>query len=68
MLSDNAEDTLVGKLVKHFKEVTGKTISIKQMVTELEVQGYIIKYNIIKNLYAKVLEPIKKSNKSVRDY
>ena len=68
VLSDNAEDTSVGKLVKHFKEVTGKTISIKQMVTELEVQGYIIKYNIIKNLYAKVLEPIKKSNKSVGDY
>lgn len=68
VLSDNAEDTSVGKLVKHFKEVTGKSISIKQMVAELEVQGYIIKYNIIKNLYAKVLEPIKKSNKSVSNY
>lgn len=68
ILSDNAEDTSVGKLVKHFKEVTGKSISIKQMVAELEVQGYIIKYNIIKNLYARILEPIKKSNKSVSDY
>ncbi len=68
ILSDNVEDTSVGKLVKHFKEVTGKTISIKQMVAELTEQGYIIKYNIIKNLYAKALEPIQKSSKSVSDY
>ena len=67
-LSDNAEDVSVGKLVKHFKEVTGKKISIKQMVAELQEQGYIIKYNIIKNLYAKVLEPIKTTNKSVSDF
>lgn len=67
-LSDNAEDVSVGKLVKHFKEVTGKTISIKQMVAELQEQGYIIKYNIIKNLYAKVLQTVKKNNKSVSDY
>ena len=68
VLSDNAEDTSVGKIVKHFKEITGKSISIKQMVAELEMQGYIIKYNIVKNLYAKVLEPIKRYNKSVSDY
>ena len=55
-LSGDSHDVSVASIVKQFKVRTGYSISIKQMVDELETQGFVIKYNIVKNLYEKVLD------------
>jgi len=48
-IADDDIDTSIMKVIGHFKESTGKTIEIKQMKKALESQGFIVKFNIIKN-------------------
>lgn len=53
---DDAQDVSIMKIINHFKEKTGKIIEIKQMKKSLESQGYIVKFNVIKNLTVKKQE------------
>jgi len=61
--------TSVVSIIKQFEEKTKKTMELDQMKNALEKQGYIIKWNIIKNIKEK---PIKwqrpTPTKSVNDY
>lgn len=44
------EDYSVIRCIKDFKNKTGKNIDLEQMKKVLESQGFMIKYNVIKNL------------------
>lgn len=49
-LSGETNDVPIMKIIHYFMEKTGKFIDIPQMSEALQSQGYVIKYNIIKNL------------------
>ena len=49
-LDDQASDYSVVHVINDFKEKIGKNITLDQMKKALEDQGFVIKYNIIKNL------------------
>ncbi len=53
---DDAQDVSIMKIINHFKEKIGKIIEIKQMKKSLESKGYIVKFNVIKNLRVKKQE------------
>jgi hypothetical protein len=53
-IKDDATDHSIMKVIRHFEEVEQKTIDIPQMKKALESQGFIIKFNIIKNLVVKI--------------
>ena len=50
---DELHDVSIMEIIDHFKEKTGKVIEIKQMKKSLESQGFVIKFNIIKNIIVK---------------
>ena len=54
-LGDTETDHSIVKIIKHFKEITGKIISIKEMNLALVEQGFIVRWNIVKNLLQKDL-------------
>lgn len=47
--------TSVVSIIKQFEEKTKKIIELGQMKTALEAQGYIVKWNIVKNIKEKPL-------------
>ena len=53
-ISDAMGDTSIMSIVKDFKSKTRKIMDIDQMKKSLENQGYIVKFNIIKNIMPKV--------------
>ena len=53
----------VKRLVDHFKEKTGKVLSVKQFAQTLTEQGYIVKYNVIQNIKQKII--IKEPNNTL---
>ncbi len=58
--SDEESEISVMRLVKHFKEVYQQNIKFDQMVKTLKSLGYVVKFNIIKNIE---IIPIKKVKK-----
>lgn len=52
-LDDGASDYSVIHVMNDFREKTGKSITLDYMKKALEDQGYVIKYNICKNLKRK---------------
>ena len=48
----------VMRVKRNFEEKYQMAISMKQFVTALEEQGYVIKYNVIKNIKEKPITPI----------
>ena len=54
MIADVGVDTSIMSVVKDFRAKTKKVMDIEQMKKTLENQGYIIKWNIIKNITPKI--------------
>lgn len=52
-LSDHENEVGVMHLIKDFQSKYNETVSIEQMIKSLKAQGYVVKFNIIKNIQAK---------------
>lgn len=61
-IAESEQDTSIMSVIKNFKDKTGGNISIEHMKKALESQGFIVKWNIIKNLK---LKPQPEQNGSV---
>jgi len=53
VISTDENDVSIISIVRDFKENTGVIIEIKQMADSLKNLGYVVKYNIIRNIKSK---------------
>lgn len=61
--SDEETERSVMFLVKDFQEKYQQKVSIDQMIKTLKNEGYVVKFNIIKNIQLKHIKSDKKQNK-----